>query len=250
MLYQLSYRLSPPPEIRGGRRGVKRGASITSAPRALDAGGARPHFLRMTRFLATLLALTATSAAAELAFSPAQIAGWEPHAFKGETAYALAEDGQAVRAACDASASGLFLRRTIDLTATPILEWRWRVDETFPPGPAETTKRGDDYPARLYVVKEALLPWNTMALNYVWASSQAKGAEWPNAYAAQARMVALRSGPGDGWVTERRDLRADFRRVFGEDVTSIDAVAIMTDCDDRKTTAEALYGDLRFLPAD
>jgi hypothetical protein len=63
-------------------------------------------------------------------------------------------------------------------------------------------------------------------------------------------MIALRSGPGDGWAKERRDLRADFRRLFGEDVTSIDAVAIMTDCDDRGARAEAFYGGLRFLPAE
>lgn len=204
----------------------------------------------MKSALSLVLVLAAGPALAELDFSPAQIAGWEAHRFNGQTTYALAEGGEAVRAVCDASASGLFLRRTIDLTATPILEWRWRVDATFPPGPAETTKQGDDYPARLYVVKEALLPWNTMALNYVWSSGQPKGAEWPNAYASQARMIALRSGPGEGWATERRDLRADFRRQFGEDVTSIDAVAIMTDCDDRGTTAQALYGGLRFLPAD
>jgi hypothetical protein len=99
-------------------------------------------------------------------------------------------------------------------------------------------------------VKEALLPWNTMALNYVWASGQPQGAEWPNAYASQARMIAVRSGAGDGWVTERRDLRADFRRLHGEDVTTIDAVAIMTDCDDRGGSAEAFYGGVRFLPAE
>jgi hypothetical protein len=204
----------------------------------------------MSRAAALALILAAAPAAAELAFSPGDLARWAPHSFEGETRYELAEGGQAVRAACDASASGLFLRREIDLTRTPILEWRWRVDATFPPGPAETTKAGDDYPARLYVVKEALLPWNTMALNYVWASGQPKGAEWPNAYASQARMIALRSGPGDGWATERRDLRADFRRLFGEDVTTIDAVAIMTDCDDRGARAEAFYGGLRFLPAE
>jgi hypothetical protein len=61
-------------------------------------------------------------------------------------------------------------------------------------------------------------------------------------------MVALRSGPGDGWVTERRNLREDFRRLHGVDVERIDAVAIMTDCDDRGTAAQAWYGGLRFLP--
>jgi hypothetical protein len=63
-------------------------------------------------------------------------------------------------------------------------------------------------------------------------------------------MVALRSGappaPGE-WVTERRNIREDFRRYHGREVERIDAVAIMTDCDNRNATAEAWYGTVRFL---
>lgn len=197
--------------------------------------------------LAMIATAAATAAAAQpLTFAPADIAGWAPHRFSGETRYALDADG-AVRAVCDDSASGLFLERRIDLTRTPVMEWRWRVDRTFPPGPDETTRAGDDYPARIYVVRRATLPWRTRALNYVWASAQPQGADWPNAYASQARMIALRSGPGDGWATERRNLREDFLRFHGEAVESIDAVAIMTDCDDRGTQAEAWYGEIRFV---
>jgi hypothetical protein len=200
--------------------------------------------------LAAVLALLAAPAAAET-FGPAEIAGWARHAFEGETAYALAEiDGEpAVRAVCDASASGLFLEREIDLTATPVLEWRWRVDRAFPPGADEATKAGDDYPARLYVVRRGgVALWRTRALNYVWASGRPAGADWPNAYAGQAHMIALRSGPGGAWVTERRNLREDFRRFHGIEVERIDALAVMTDCDDRGTTAEAWYGSIRLLP--
>ncbi len=202
------------------------------------------------RALMTALALFAASAVTAQTFTPTEIAGWRHHRFKGEVRYALAQvDGEAaLHAVCDGAASGLFLERTIDLAATPILEWRWRVSETFPPGPAENTRSGDDYPARVYAVRKSVIPWRTRAVNYVWASQQPVGATWPNAYASQARMLALRSGPGDGWVTERRNLREDFRRLHGEDVAEIDALAIMTDCDDRGTAAEAWYGPIRFLP--
>jgi hypothetical protein len=201
--------------------------------------------------LAAALAAAVAGAAAAETFAPADIAGWRRHAFAGETAYALdAIDGEAaVAARCADSASGLFLERAVDLTRTPVIEWRWRVARTFPPGPDEATKAGDDYPARLYVVKDGgLLRWRTLALNYVWASAKPAGADWPNAYASQARMIALRSGPREGWATERRNLREDFRRFHGVDLDRIDAVAIMTDCDDRGTGAEAWYGSIRFLP--
>lgn len=202
----------------------------------------------MRTALLAALALAAPASAFEAA--PVDIAGWRAHSFSGWVAYdVVALDGApALRARCDDAASGLVFEGEIDLTATPILEWRWRVTEVFPPGPAETTKAGDDYAARVYAVRKATLPWRTRAVNYVWASAAPQGAEWPNAYASQAAMVAVRSGAGEGWTTERRNLREDFRRLHGEDVTTIDAVAIMTDCDDRGGTAEAWYGGLRLLP--
>lgn len=198
-----------------------------------------------------MLALAMPAVAEPLAFTPREIlATWQRESFQGETAYAL--DGEALRARCRDSASGLFLRQTIDLRATPVIEWSWRVDAVFDGAVDETSKAGDDFPARLYVVREnPVLVWRTRALNYVWASAMPAGASWPNPFAAQAEMVALRSGapatPGQ-WVSERRNIREDFRRYHGQEVDRIDAVAIMTDCDNRGGTAEAWYGPIRFLP--
>ncbi|SEA88636.1 DUF3047 domain-containing protein [Rubrimonas cliftonensis] len=206
----------------------------------------------MRRLLLALAALLAAgpAGAQALDFAPAAIAGWAPHEFDGETRYSLGEieGAPAVHSVCDDSASGLFLEQEIDLTRTPILEWRWRVAAAPAPGPSEKSKGGDDFPARVYAVREALLPWNTQAINYVWAAAEPEGATWPNPFASQAKMVVVRSGPPGGWVTERRNLREDFLRLHGEDVTSIDAIAIMSDCDNRGLSAEAWYGGLRFLP--
>lgn len=192
--------------------------------------------------------------AARLSFSPADILGWDPHRFKGETRYErVTVDGEVViEARCtEATASGLFRRETIDLTRTPILEWRWRVDEVFD-RIDEQRRDGDDFPARLYVVDERrIVLWRTRALNYVWASHQPKDSDWPNPFASQARMIAVRSGAPESsgeWRTERRNVREDFKRHHGRDQTSINAVAIMTDCDNTGQNARAWYGDIRFLP--
>lgn len=187
-------------------------------------------------------------------FRPADLIQWQPHSFSGETRYRLTEvDGRsAVHAQCrDEAASGLFLRQEIDLDRTPILEWQWRVTDTFD-GIDEQQRDGDDYPARLYAVDEhTFMPWRTRAINYVWASEMAPGAQWENAYQSRAIMVAMRSGAdsGTGWVTERRDLRADFREIHGAEPGKLDALAIMTDCDDSGQRIEAWYGEVRLLPA-
>ncbi|MBK8908639.1 MAG: DUF3047 domain-containing protein [Rhodospirillales bacterium] len=202
--------------------------------------------------IATMLALAlAMPAGAEpLVFTPREIlATWHRESFQGETTYAL--DGEALRARCRDSASGLFLRQTIDLRVTPVIEWSWRVDAVFDGAADETSKAGDDFPARLYVVREsAVLVWRTRAINYVWASAMPQGSNWPNPFASQAHMVALRSGAPpapEQWVTERRNIVEDFRRYHGLEVERIDAVAIMTDCDNRNATAEAWYGKVRLL---
>ncbi|WP_018861533.1 MULTISPECIES: DUF3047 domain-containing protein [unclassified Thioalkalivibrio] len=209
----------------------------------------RPRLL----FAAALVWFPGLALASEPIFSPADILNWETRAFEGETQYKSVEiDGRhAVHASCDNSASGLYLKKTIDLERTPILEWSWRVDKTFT-GIDETTRAGDDYPARVYVVKDGgLLRWRTRAINYVWASEKPEGADWPNAYASQARMLAVRSGPPaetGQWFSQRRNVREDFQRLHDRAVDSIDAIAIMTDCDDTESTIEAWYGEIRFVP--
>lgn len=194
-----------------------------------------------------------TAAAAGMTFKPSDIIDWPPHSFEGNTRYELTEvdDREAIHAVCnDATASGLFYREDIDLEKTPVVEWRWRVDATFE-DIDETVKAGDDYPARLYVVDEhSVLRWRTRALNYVWASDHEAGSDWPNAYASQARMIAVRDADdaSTGWQTERRNIREDFQRFHDRELDRINAVAIMTDCDDTGQDTEAWYGEIRFLP--
>ena len=48
------------------------------------------------------------------------------------------------------------------------------------------------------------------------------------------------------WVTEKRNVREDMEKYFGKDITSIDAIAIMTDTDNTGREAHASYGDIFF----
>lgn len=195
------------------------------------------------------------AASQTITFRPAAIADWTPREFTGATDYRLVGgDGRsAVRALAEGTASALYHEVEVDLEASPVIEWSWRVD-TLPRGDAgERTKAGDDFAARLYVVREGTFGrLSARALNYVHARSETAGARWTNPYSGRARMVAVSSGTGatGDWVTHRRDLRADWRAAFGEDIDRIDAVAIMTDADNTDSRARALYGTIRFLPAE
>ena len=122
------------------------------------------------------------------------VAGWEAEVFDGKTLYETVRlDGRTVvRATSRGTASGLYLRRRIDLEKTPILRWTWRVDGTL--GDIdERTRAGDDYAARVYVIRShPVFLWRTRAVSYVWASAQAVGADLAQRV---YRRLAERRGP-------------------------------------------------------
>lgn len=181
-------------------------------------------------------------------FSAGDTAGWETRVFSKPTEYRIVDldSRRVLQADCNNTASAFYRRARINLRQTPILRWSWRVEDVYA-DLDETQKKGDDYPARLYVVIDGgAFIWRTKALNYVWSSSKPAGSVWPNAYASQAMMVAVRSGADGGWREESRDLRRDFREAFGIEADHIDGVALMTDCDDAHGRGRAWYGDIRF----
>lgn len=183
------------------------------------------------------------------------LAQWERRSFEGETRY-TAERRDGVQALCSLSrdsASALLREVEIDLRRTPILNWRWRVDEVRPrrdDRQFETTKAGDDFAARLYIiVRTGWLPLSVQALNYVWADAAPLGAAWPNPFAGRrAIMLPLRNrqDPQGEWINERRDLRADLRAYAGLEAEHIHAVAIMSDTDNAGGQAQACFSDIHF----
>ena len=81
--------------------------------------------------------------------------GWQPLIFKNIPRYtrytAIPEDdGYVMKAEADRSASGLIRRVTVAPAQYPILRWRWKVENVLRNGDL-TRKKGDDYPARIYV---------------------------------------------------------------------------------------------------
>ncbi len=184
-------------------------------------------------------------------FSKGSLTGWESKVFKGKTQYQIKQQGniKSLSAVSNAGASGLGVRKRIDLTKTPFLNWSWRVDKPLPPL-KEKTKAGDDYAARLYVIIDGgLFIWKTKALNYVWSSTPSKGTKWNNAFAPRnARMLSVRdsrNGPGQ-WLKEKQNVQQDFKNLYGFIPRYIDGVALMTDTDNSGGSAAASYGDIFF----
>lgn len=181
------------------------------------------------------------------AFSKGDLTGWSKKIFRGETEYTIVQAGdrKALRAISRNAASGLVKKLDSDPARYSILRWSWRIEHTLKREDA-TKKTGDDFVARVYVVFPRTLFWKTRAINYVWSANLPKGTVIPNAYTANAVMVAVESGDGKAgqWITEERNIFEDYKRFFGEEPPQLGAVALMSDTDNTGDEAVAYFGDI------
>ncbi len=192
--------------------------------------------------------------------------GQRPNTFK----LSRWEGVNAVEVISQASMSLLTRPIRVDLNATPVLCWRWRIDATL--SQADMTRReGDDYAARVYVsfrlppsslglglraqLAVARAIWGQdlpdAAINYVWDNRQPVGTVRPNAYTDRAQMVVLRSGDQEAgrWVWERVDVRHDVARLFGPGAEPVQ-LAVTADTDNTQAATRSGFADFHFVPAD
>ncbi len=184
------------------------------------------------------------------AFAEKSLDGWTERSFDGNTHYELVEDEgvSVLKGHTMQQASILYREQTVNLRKTPIINWSWKVDRTFM-NIDEKAREGDDFPARLYVVAQTgFLPWETVAINYVWASELPIGEIWNNPFTDKAKMVAIQSGDNyvGTWTSHSRNVAQDFKTLFDRDVNEIKGYAVMVDGDNAKVEAVAWFGQIEF----
>lgn len=181
-------------------------------------------------------------------FSREGLSGWETKIFNGTTGYkVVVDDGkQVIKAESNGTGSGLIKKIKFDPAKYRYLKWSWKVEHTVVAKGDEKLKSGDDYAARVYVVFPGTMFWQTKAINYIWASKLPKGEAFPNPYTKNAMMLPLQSGESKAgvWVSEERDIFADYQKLFGAVPTEGIAIAVMTDTDNTGGSATAWYGDI------
>lgn len=186
------------------------------------------------------------------------------------TTYRLATVAGVGAVEARASGSMALLARplTVDLTATPILCWRWLVDAPVARGDM-TKKSGDDYAARLYVafdMPDKALSGGTKfklgiarrlfganvpdaAVNYVWDNRNPVGTRRKSAYTDRAELIVAETGTARAgtWVSERADIGADFATAFGNKPGTAIQIAVASDTDNTGSVARAAFADLHFV---
>lgn len=149
------------------------------------------------------------------------------------------------------------------------LSWEWQV-LTHPTGADLKTKAGDDAGAKLCVfvqIDEGKLGLGTRlamaaartlsgenlpaaTLCYVWGSpGERVGQVFDNPYTDRVRNMVLRDLPGsNALLSEQRDLQADARLAFGDELPKgavrFTGLALGADSDNTGSTAKARFGDI------
>ena len=185
-------------------------------------------------------------------FSSGELGEWDEKSFKGSTQYRLKTDsdkGSVLHAESNGAASAIGKRVQIDLSKTPFLNWTWKIDNRLE-GIDETARSGDDFAARIYVVKIAgIFGRKSKAVNYVWSSNKRQGSNWSNPFSPKnSKMIAVRGvkhTPGQ-WFAEKRNIAEDFLQLYGTAVKVVDLLVIMSDTDNTGLSASASYGDIFF----
>lgn len=233
------------------------------------------------RVMSTMLALatsaTVSAAAMTLRFSDTAPgsnlpSGWKTYVMSRHhpaARVAIVRDGNDEVFSIDANRAAGAIAHVLDIPATTILSWRWKVDHSV--ANADLSKKsGDDFAARVYVffdVPRSQLSWlkrmkldlashgvghpiPTAALCYVWDNHHPVGTIAPNAYTDQVRTIVLQSGnAGAGtWQPQQRNLAADFRAAFGHAAPRVTGIALASDTDNTGGHVTAWFGDLTLVP--
>ena len=136
----------------------------------------------------------------------------------------------------------------IDLNKTPFINITWKIEQNLS-GIDERSKKGHDYAARVFVVKEiGKLPWQKRALNYVFSSNNPVGESWRSPYTKQSIDYVLSTTLNNlnEWVTVKANVKEHFKELHDLDLEEIDGVAVMTDTDNSKLLAISYYQNIYF----
>ena len=177
---------------------------------------------------------------------------------------------QVLRVATHDSYGNLIYPLRVPASPAMSLRWRWRVDQLVTK--ADIRQRsGDDAALKLCIsfdYDKSLLSWSertklrlaavntgeaipAQTLCYLWDNKQPTGSVLNNAFTSRMRYIVLQSGSEHlgQWMSEQRDLAADYQRAFGDEspqhIPDLLALIVSADADNTHGTGLAYLGDIQ-----
>ena len=131
------------------------------------------------------------------------------------------------------------------------LRWRWKIDHT-PPAASDRILKDYDHAARVIVAFDTFIG-PPRSIDYLWANREPVGAILPHPLMARAQMLVLESGDSRAgeWITEQREVTADWRRLFpGRAMPKVIAIGVLTDTDSTHTEATGDYASIELFSGE
>jgi len=163
-----------------------------------------------------------------------------------------------------------FLEKTvsIDIREYPVVSWKWKVDNVLE-DIDERTKAGDDHPIRLFFVFEPdekkqsfwfrlkrflYLDWmhghpmGGRFTEYLWSSHLKPGEIIDDPGKPWQKLMVVEGGEAKlkRWLTYRKNLYEDFKKLYGEEPRRLVFVGILNDTDQTGQEAVSYIADLAF----
>ena len=176
------------------------------------------------------------------------------------------DDKPCLRLESENSASALVMKESFDVYAYPGLAWSWKVSNVYAKGDS-STKEGDDYPVRLYVMfaydpDQASFGKQVQyglaktlygeyppdsSISYIWDNRAGDAPFIVNAYTDAARMIPVDAGQElvNTWREHRVDIVRDYEMAFGRKPPARASLAVMIDSDNTGESARSWIGFIR-----
>lgn len=186
---------------------------------------------------------------------------WETSPFpsvKNQTDYSV-QNGILI---CSSNASSSLLKHTIsfDPNKTPIIKWRWKVENTIEFGNIKK-KDLEDLPVRVYIVfdyEDSVANWFDRLLAkvfkklyneipprdsiaYVWANKDHQQNFVRSKYTNKLAMIPVESGDEklNTWQTYSRNILEDYKMTFDRKISPRATLAILSDSENTEGKAKA-----------
>jgi hypothetical protein len=173
-------------------------------------------------------------------------AGFELKVKAGVPQLIKAIDGSTPALCLDSANSSFWIQRSIDLDIKkyPLITWRWRADILPPRGDFRSSKT-DDQAAQMVVAFGS-----RYAIDYIWdtnAPVDSIGEYYvPLIVTAKILVVANKQNKLQEWAEVTRNLREDYRRLFGEEPGNISGVRFQVNSQHTESHAEGCISRITF----
>ncbi len=131
------------------------------------------------------------------------------------------------------------------------LRWSWKVGGTLPNADLRAPDADDSLARVMVVFGTGGLFSRPHILFYTWGNAEQVDTDFPSRVSDKMHIVVLRNAedPTGRWVTEERDLLADFRAIFGEEPDPVSGIGFMSDTENLPTEGVSFLGPVIWEPA-